>query len=58
MRWKTATFEKIDTYNSFVEKVINTFKAQNLNGEALINYIKVHNKNFLKEIPLSEDRHA
>ncbi len=40
MKWKSATFEKVVTYNPSVEQIINTFKAQNLNGGALINFFK------------------
>jgi len=49
MRWKEGTFEKIDTNNSSVEQLINTFKEQNLIGGAIISCFKVHNENFLKK---------
>lgn len=57
MRWKEGTFEKIDTNNSSVEQLINTFKEQNLIGGAIISCFKVHNENFFKEIPHSKDGH-
>lgn len=46
MRWKEGTFEKIDTNDSSVEQLINTFKEQNLIGGAIISCFKVHNENF------------
>lgn len=49
MRWKEGTFEKIDTIDSSVEQLINTFKEQNLIGGAIISCFKVHNENFLKK---------
>jgi len=55
MRWKEGTFEKIDTNDSSVEQLINTFKEQNLIGGAIISCFKVHNENFFKEIPHSKD---
>lgn len=57
MRWKEGTFEKIDTNDSSVEKLINTFKEQNLIGGTIISCFKVHNENFFKEIPHSKDGH-
>jgi len=57
MRWKEGTFEKIDTNDSSVEKLINTFKEQNLIGGTIISCFKVHNEIFLKEIPHSKDGH-
>ena len=55
MRWKEGTFEKIETNDSAIEKILNTFKAQNLNGGAIISCFKVHNENFFKEIPHSKE---
>lgn len=52
-----GTFEKIDTNDSPVEQLINTFKEQNLIGGAIISCFKVHNENFFKEIPHSKDGH-
>ncbi|EEM48910.1 hypothetical protein C797_28993 [Bacillus thuringiensis Sbt003] len=57
MRWKEGTFEKIDTNDSSVEQLINTFKEQNLIGGTIISCFKVHNENFFKEIPHSKDGH-
>ena len=44
-----GTFEKIETNDSAIEKILNTFKAQNLNGGAIISCFKVHNENFFKK---------
>ena len=44
-----GTFEKIETNDSAIEKILNTFKAQNLNGGAIISCFKVHNENFSKK---------
>ncbi|EEM90903.1 MULTISPECIES: hypothetical protein [Bacillus cereus group] len=57
MRWKEGTFEKIATSDSAIEKLIHTFKEQNVNGGAVISCFKVHNENFFKEIPHSKDGH-
>ena len=38
-----------------LRKFLNTFKAQNLNGGAIISCFKVHNENFFKEIPHSKE---
>lgn len=46
MRWKTGTFEKIETNDSSIEKLIHTFKEQNVNGGAVISCFKVHNEIF------------
>lgn len=50
MRWKAGTFEKIETNDSSIEKLIHTFKEQNVNGGVVISCFKVHNENFFKEI--------
>ena len=55
MRWKEGTFEKIETNDSAIEKILNTFKEQNLNGGAIISCFKVHNENLFKEIPHLKD---
>ena len=55
MRWKEGTFEKIATSDSAIEKLIHTFKEQNVNGGAVISCFKVHNENFFKEIPHLKD---
>lgn len=49
MRWKEGTFEKIATSDSAIEKLIHTFKEQNVNGGAVISCFKVHNENFSKK---------
>lgn len=57
MRWKEGTFEEIETNDSSIEKLTNTFKEQNVIGGAIISCFKVHNENFFKEIPHSKDGH-
>lgn len=57
MRWKAGTFEKIETNDSSIEKLIHIFKEQNVNGGAVISCFKVHNENFFKEIPYERDRY-
>ena len=49
-----GTFEKIETNDSAIEKILNTFKAQNLNGGAIISCFKVHNENFSKNTTFEE----
>ncbi|MDF9554150.1 hypothetical protein P5757_15785 [Bacillus tropicus] len=57
MRWKAGTFEKIETNDSSIEKLIHTFKEQNVNGGAVISCFKVHNEQVFKEIPYERDRY-
>ncbi|HDR6315949.1 TPA: hypothetical protein QCU53_002710 [Bacillus thuringiensis] len=57
MRWKEGTFEKIDTNDSSVEQLINTFQEQNVIGGAVISCFKVNDEQFFNEIPYERDRY-
>ncbi|MFK4467145.1 hypothetical protein [Bacillus sp. RC252] len=57
MRWKEGTFENIETNDSSIEQIINTFKEQNLNGGAIISCFKVNDEQFFNEIPYERDRY-